>query len=478
MAVLTFDAANVAGLSAAAFVNGGGQGIVGPRPASIPAFAQYALDNATNSLSGINGDGTSAFIATLKVPGSGTESIGGITFNNPGFVRDNPSMFVLETSGGTSVLFSNSSLSTGQQVNFTPQQGDFVAAPVCFVEGTLIATVRGDVAVEDIKAGDVVVTSSGEQRPVRWVGHQTAHCDRYPEPETGWPVRIRRGAFGSGRPYRDLVLSPGHSVCISVVGEILIPAIALVNGTTVTQDPIETVTYWHVELDSHDILVANGLPTESYLEMGNRAFFAEADVVALGAAPDAVVSTHDDFCRPYRDEGLVVEAVRARLREYAEVQGWHLMTPEPWADAYLDVDGQIVLPDVRGLHARFVVPAEANNVWLVSPTSVPRHVVDSQDGRALGLCVSGVSVVNGLDDPRKIALDDPLLCVGFHNPSPGHRWTTARARLPSELWSGWTGPLFLRIALAGPSLPRWVDPEGSDAGLVEPGTQDDVASAA
>ena len=68
-----------------------------------------------------------------------------------------------------------------------------------------------------------------------------------------------------------------------MLGEVLIPAMNLVNGATIARASLDEVTLWHVELDSHDILVANNLPAESYLAMGNRGFFEEA-----GATLDVV----------------------------------------------------------------------------------------------------------------------------------------------------------------------------------------------
>ena len=61
-----------------------------------------------------------------------------------------------------------------------------------------------------------------------------------------------------------------------MLGEVLIPASSLVDGTTIVQEHVERFTYWHVELDSHDILLAENLPAESYLEMSNRGFFTDA----------------------------------------------------------------------------------------------------------------------------------------------------------------------------------------------------------
>ena len=187
------------------------------------------------------------------------------------------------------------------------------ATAACFASGTRIDTARGSVAVEMLSTEDLVITASGERCAIRWLGHRTVDCRRHPRPQDVWPVRFAAHAFGPDRPARDLLVSPGHAICVDVAGEILIPASALINGTSVEQIEVDAVTYWHVELGSHDILLAEGLPAESYLEMGNRAFFAGTDVVAPHADPDAKVVTHADFCRPFVDSGPLLEAVKARL---------------------------------------------------------------------------------------------------------------------------------------------------------------------
>ena len=189
----------------------------------------------------------------------------------------------------------------------------------CFAQGTRISTTRGNVAVEALAIGDRVVTASGAHRPVRWLGHREVDCRRHPRPREVLPVRVAAGAFGGDRPARDLYVSPGHSICVDTVGEVLIPAGALVNGSTIQQIEMDEVTYWHVELDRHDILLADNLPAESYLDMGNRSFFKEADVVDLAASPDSDPSlrTHADFCRPFYASGTIVDAVRARLNASA-----------------------------------------------------------------------------------------------------------------------------------------------------------------
>ena len=197
---------------------------------------------------------------------------------------------------------------------------------VCFASGTEIRTARGDVPVERLVIGDLVVTAGGATRPIRWLGSRTLDCRRHPRPADVMPVRIVAGAFGEDRPARDLWLSPGHSVCLDILGEVLIPASALVDGAAITQISVKEVTYWHVELESHDVILAEGLPAESYLEMGNRSFFSESGVLDLTAALDAeMLRTHEDFCRPYHASGILVDAVRSKLaiREKTLAQSSH-----------------------------------------------------------------------------------------------------------------------------------------------------------
>ena len=130
---------------------------------------------------------------------------------------------------------------------------------------------------------------------------------------------------------------------------------------------------------------------------------------------------------------------------------------------HLIADGERIEPDVEDLSARFVVPASAQELWLVSQTSVPKHIGLNEDERTLGVCLAGLSIDDGLDPRRAIALDDPRLGLGFHGVEAEAdrciRWMNGRALLPKSLWAGCRGAFFLRLDLATPALPRWVAPE-------------------
>ena len=335
---------------------------------------------------------------------------------------------------------------------------DVFAQAVCFAAGTLIRTARGEVAVEHLAIGDLAVTASGPHRPIRWIGSRLTHCRRHPRPLEVMPVRITANAFGENRPARDLVVSPGHSLCVDIVGEVLIPASSLINGTTIVQEDVDHVTYWHVELDGgHDIILAENTPAESYLAMGNRSFFAEGAVVALDASPDVPVVTHADFCRPFHAAGALVEVVRAQLAARATHLGWTL-GENPVARLHLVVDGRRIEPNVCGLSARFLVPEGAETVWLASDTAVPAQVGRGEDQRMLGVCVGRIVIDDGFG-PQTVSADDPRLCTGFHDVEQGpQRWTAGRARLPSDLWGTCSGDFFLRVDMAHAALPRWIEP--------------------
>jgi hypothetical protein len=328
---------------------------------------------------------------------------------------------------------------------------------VCFVEGTLIRMPGGDVPVETLKIGDLVVTSSGKRRAVKWVGHRKMNCRAHPNPFGVFPVRIAQGAFGPGRPSQDLYLSSGHSVCVDLCGEVLIPIGNLVNGATIAQIEVDEVTYWHVELDSHDVLIANNLPAESYLAMGNRGFFEERRGL-LPAMLEGSERTHADFCRPVVTDGPVLDFVRQRLRERAEAIGW---TPLRETDLHLVVDGKVHRPLSEGDAAVFLFPASASEVWLKSNTFIPA-LVGGGDPRPLGVSLSGLVFFGGRGEARSVHLDDERLQDGL-NPEEGRdgvawRWTKGELALSPDFWEGLSGHVALHLTCNNNATRRWVSP--------------------
>jgi large repetitive protein len=202
---------------------------------------------------------------------------------------------------------------------------------VCYMSGTRLQTQDGWKLVEQLTVGDLLKTASGQSQPVTWLGSTTIDCRRQGNKQHAYPVRIAQHAFGYQLPERDLFVSPLHSIYVEGV---MIPAIHLVNGLTVTQDQTEgLVTYYHVELPQHDAVFAEGLPAETYLDTSpeNRHFFSmnngDQKVFEMNlqfpACPEGTpVWQHiwdTQGYAPLTQSGPIVEAVKAMLMQQAQL---------------------------------------------------------------------------------------------------------------------------------------------------------------
>jgi hypothetical protein len=297
----------------------------------------------------------------------------------------------------------------------------------CYVWGTRILTDRGEVAVEKLEIGDVLVTASGAHRPVRWLGSRRVDCTRHPDPSSVWPVRIQAGAFAEGLPSRDLWVSPGHAIFADGV---LIQATNLINGASIAQVPLASVEYWHVELDDHDIILAESLPAESYLDTGNRAGFFNNGGAYLEAHPDFKPKHWAETCVPLVFEGAILQNVKARLLARAQTLG-HRITAD--SDVHCMATGERIEPlFANAQRVAFVIPPERTAIELRCRGFIPAQIdAVSSDQRRLGVCVGGLQI-DGVDVP----LDDAARFEhGWHDLevySPQHRqrWSQESARLP------------------------------------------------
>lgn len=182
---------------------------------------------------------------------------------------------------------------------------------VCFAAGTRIATPEGERTVETLAPGDLVTTADRRAIPVLWIGRQTLHklftpADRFA------PVRVTRGALGNGLPHSDLVLTAEHAL---ILDGLAVNAGALVNGTSIVFEPVDSlpdrVTYYHVETAAHEIILANGAPAETYVDVIQRtAFDNHAERLALHGAPRTIPEMPLPRISAAR---LLPEAIRARL---------------------------------------------------------------------------------------------------------------------------------------------------------------------
>ncbi len=258
-------------------------------------------------------DAPSTFTGTVSAGGGDTIILQGITADSA--VLNGSTLSV--QNNGTQVYALATSGLTGDTFSVSTAAGAATIDIVCFARGARIRTPDGDVPVEELAVGQDVVTASGETVAIKWIGRRRVDCRRHPQPWRVWPIRISAGAFGNGLPRRDLLVSPQHAIFDHGV---LVPARFLINDTTIVQEPVGHVEYFHVELPKHDLLLAEGLPTESYLENGDRNSFEN------GGGP---MLLHPDFsrwswdaraCAELKVTGPELQAIRAKLARRAARQ--------------------------------------------------------------------------------------------------------------------------------------------------------------
>jgi len=222
-------------------------------------------------------------------------------------------------------------------------------------------------------------------------------------------------------PHRDLWLSPDHAVHVDAA---LIPVRYLVNGVTIARREVAEVNYFHVELDRHEVLLAEGLPAESYLDTGNRCAFVNGGGVAP-LDPDFAWRTWDALgCAPLVLGGAALTAVRRRLLERALRLGF-AVTDDP--ALHLGVGGQEVWPTVT---------AAGNGLLPVARGCAQRaHPLARRRARGTGRGFAGPSPPGG--------------AAGRHQDRrPGDRAgrcpARRRASMPSRAMAGGGGPTATR----------------------------------
>lgn len=143
---------------------------------------------------------------------------------------------------------------------------------LCFVRGTMIQTDRGEVAIEDLALGDLVMTRENALKPIMWIGSSVTNAEMLTKHPKLYPIRIRAGALGKDCPASDLIVSPQHRILVRSrvaermfgEAEVLVAAkqLLLVDGVDYLT-AFDEVEYFHFLFDQHEIVFANGAETES-----------------------------------------------------------------------------------------------------------------------------------------------------------------------------------------------------------------------
>jgi hypothetical protein len=302
----------------------GGQDILNVTVDSTPSNStgdgnSYSVTGITGTIDGVSIDG--------EVGSSGTvQTSNGYTYDNAIFISPTDGYSNSSYAGNTAgidlagLFFSIG----GVDYNLYTENGTFVLSGTngfnenptlastdapCYCRGTKILTDSGEVAVEDLRIGDLVVTKSGEVKPIRWIGRRS-YGGRYVAGNRNvLPVCIAQGALDEQVPARDLWVSPLHAMFLDGV---LIPAQALVNGHSITQaSSVELVEYFHIELAAHDVILAEGAWSESFIDDDSRFMFHNH--AEFGQLYPDMVREPARFCAPRVEDGAELEAVRQKI---------------------------------------------------------------------------------------------------------------------------------------------------------------------
>ena len=253
---------------------------------------------------------------------------------------------------------------------------------------------------------------------------------------------MRAHALADNIPHHDLRVTKGHSLFID---GLLIPVEYLVNHRTILwDDRAQEVTVYHVELDTHDVLLSNGLPAESYRDDGNRWLFQNANS-GWGQPPKPPYA-------PVVTGGPIVDAAWRRYLDRAGPRPGLPLTDDP--DLHFVVDGVRVNASHRK-NQTYVFSFEGlpDEVRISSFASVPQEVGIARDSRCLGVAIRRIIVRQGTRFCATHA-GDPLLTEGFHDfeSSGDFRWTDGYARLPASLFAGLNGAFEVVVHLGCTTL--------------------------
>lgn len=406
---------------------------------------------------------------------TGTNIVSGATvdidwmqYTSGGTVFLNGNTITVVQGGETwTTTFNGSFNSTDYFILGRDSDGSTLLIFICYLAGTMIRTAAGEKAIEDIIAGDEVVTyEDGREviKTVTWTGERTARVrPDLPVDRAGYPVCITANAISPGVPHTDLFVTPEH--CMYFDGK-FVPARMLVNGRSIYFDmSATTYKHYHIETAPHSVLWANGALSESFLNTGNRKEFVQKGNVVRFTG-DKVLDWHEDAAAALSTARADIEPIHERLLERAVGMD---VTPRA-ADADLTDDMDLHLVTSAGHRIDFtrstengrfvfIIPADTDEVRITSRASRPYDAIGAfvDDRRYLGVLVSNLELWSHHGNFNLDAVLKQEGLLGWNNVEDGNvRWTSGDAlvKLPK---TGSTDPSILSFEVKASG--RYVLPE-------------------
>ena len=288
---------------------------------SMVSGATLEIDHAASFGTG---QGTAAYAGDM-IAGFGTGSfidLNDIAFASAAIGPYNATTNVVQVSDGTHVAdltfaFGTPGLPSALSLHADGNGGTLLESVACYCAGTLIAAPAGEVPVEQLRIGDMILTADGRAVPIRWIGRRSYAGRLLAGRKHLLPIRIHAGALGDGLPRRDLLISPSHAM---VLDGMLVPAAELVDGHAITQERhAARVDYFHLELDRHEAIIAEGAASESFLDDDSRAIFQNAHEVTLDPQPHHP-GREPAWCLPRVTDGYALDELRRRLAKARTAQ--------------------------------------------------------------------------------------------------------------------------------------------------------------
>lgn len=302
----------------------------------------YVSNNGSLATYEIDASGNIVFLANQTVPGVTEYSVSGdlyvdgigtqygtftggvvVSFNADGTINVEATGTIPDTEADNLVINGTLHVISNQSGRLRIYDTGIIAVdppPICFVSGTQIVTSRGRINIENLRVGDLVLTMDSGFQPIRWMGSRKLDAIDLRVHAKFRPIRIRAGALGDGLPDQDLLVSPQHrilvrsKIALNMFGreEVLAAAkqLLLIEGIEVAED-VSDVEYWHILFEKHEIVWANGAPSES-LYTGNEALKSVSP-----AAREEIFSIFPELRKPIpenRPEGarLLITGRQAR----------------------------------------------------------------------------------------------------------------------------------------------------------------------